>query len=93
LHNGQALEYNFGMKESQSIDFVESIYRLKPNIKDQDVIALVSIFHQGSQGRIGNWPTMKTLSAWKSRLRKKGLQIPDLRHNNPGRPKGEDIPY
>ena len=56
------------------IDLVRLLYQFDPKIEDSRVIATVrAVFDK--------MPSVKTLSVWKARLRKEGIDIPDRRKN------------
>ena len=61
------------MSRQNKINLVEAIYQVDPAIDDWRLIeAIHAVFG-------GRPPSMKTLSVWKARLRKKGVLIPDKR--------------
>ena len=61
------------MSRQNKINFVEAVYKNNPSIEDRFLAATV----QNVFGGIA--PSLKTISVWKARLRKKGVLIPDKR--------------
>lgn len=64
--------YNSSMENKNPIDFVRLLYEFRPNLTDWTVIIIVGMV-------FFTIPSSKTLSVWKSRLRKRGIFIPDRR--------------
>ena len=59
------------MRENR-INLVEAVYKANPNATDETVRHVVDwVFEK--------MPSNKTVSVWKARLRKKGVDIPDRR--------------
>ena len=61
------------MSRQIKINLVEAIYKVNPEISDDRLAATL----QNVYG--GELPSVKTISVWKARLRKKGILIPDRR--------------
>lgn len=54
------------------INIIEAIYRTKPEVKDE-------VIRDVTFAIFGKAVSLKTLSVWKSKLRKEGVRIPDRR--------------
>jgi len=74
------------MSRPNYIAFVEALYRFDPNISDLKMRILVgAMFGSNFIATQMDWiPSDDTLSVWKARLRKKGVEIPDRRKTKKG---------
>ena len=61
------------MSRQNHIAFVEHLYRFYPNFSDSQILCMVNIAFNETN------TTKNTLSVWKARLRKRGLDLPDKR--------------
>jgi hypothetical protein len=66
------------------IDFVKVLYEFKPDIDNLKILNLLSVMFSESSNVIQcSWyPSAKSLSVWKARLRKRGVYIPDRRRKD-----------
>jgi len=67
------------MSRPNYIAFVEHLYRFNPEFRDWQIISMLEAATVKSVNDARHFISKKTLSVFKARLRKKGIEIPDQR--------------